>query len=399
MQKLIRTSPQPGLILATTLIIAASISLYENPQVREWIEEGRRRIVLAFNGDGGVEVVDLDQEEEFAEKDAEQQLKDKERRDRIFRRNLYRHGLAGLGRGVEGEGEKIKERGGSFDDFLTSEGRLRDVSLPPTSRSRGFEVVKEKNLPSLLDTANSTAVLGASSALEGGSIHHRNPVFSEKRDFLSRSPTLSASSLVPAPLPAPAFQRTNSEDVLFPSTLSTLNSPAPQAILSNQRRSQAQAGAEARGDLTPTSSSFSPATLSPISHSQEDLLDLDLQDQASLERSISEWEEGFMSSSASVSVSADEGAIVSRTMSRSAGNGGEGSGSESEGWSRGRSQSRSRNDNEEGGGGGRRRSALMSDCGSEADWVSDAGIHTPGSWMSVGDGSSVAGEGDELGRR
>ena len=296
--------------------------------------------MLAFNGEGGVEVVDVDREEE-TQKDEEQQLKDKERRDRIVRQNLYRHGLAGLGRGTEGEKvtaeKKDKRRGSSFDDFLTSEGRLRDVS-PSRPRSEAFEIVKEKDLPlllesakfpALLDTANSTAMPRASSsAVEGGSVYHRHPVPSKKEeDSMSRSPTLSASTLAPvsasvsaaALAAALASPQTNAEDVLFPSTLSILNSTTPRIVPSSNRGLARETG----GDVTPTSSS-SPATLSPISpisHSHEDLfnLNLHLQDQASLERSISEWEEGFMSSSAaSASVSVDDGEMVSRTVSHAA---------------------------------------------------------------------------------
>ena len=45
-------APHAGVIIAASVLVAASIAAYENPHIREWFEKSSQRVVLAFKSLG-----------------------------------------------------------------------------------------------------------------------------------------------------------------------------------------------------------------------------------------------------------------------------------------------------------------------------------------------------------
>jgi hypothetical protein len=143
----------PGLIIAASVVVAASIAIYENEQVRQWLDIHRRRIAIALYslGDG---INPSESDLRSPEQQAEMAELNRQRRHDIVRQNredLIRKAreegtavdldeLTALGvleREAEEEAEqaqqalqiqKSHQRSGSntsFDDFVGNDGKLK----------------------------------------------------------------------------------------------------------------------------------------------------------------------------------------------------------------------------------------------------------------------------------
>ena len=137
---------QTGLIIAASVLVAAGLAIYESPQVRQWVDQSRRKIAVALHslGDGvqphrsSSESSDDGQDRREREEEARRR-----RREEIVRRNraelLHKakeegvavdlDELARIGReGAELEMREFNARhhGSSFDDIVGSDGMLRD---------------------------------------------------------------------------------------------------------------------------------------------------------------------------------------------------------------------------------------------------------------------------------
>ncbi|KAI9892862.1 MAG: hypothetical protein M1814_001021 [Vezdaea aestivalis] len=332
-----------GLIVATTILIAASISLYENEQVREWIDLQRRKLTAALHqygadaGDpnavgavGTVRAVDREGKMDIEdEKETEEQRR---KREAVVRKNLYLNG-------VEGVRERGKKTGSaSFADFLDGQGRLRDGSEQENNEASKLSATS--TLPALGQDLSSSSEVGASPSSP-------QPASTSSGVQAIFSPTnAEASPSIPPPILA-AFA---SQDLSEP------YSPQPQLpIVPSIRNPEAESAPSTPtlAALTPTStasflspfnSSFpsptvnqAPLHANPLGRLESDPWD-SLASQASSTEAL-ERDRGF-----------DDVVRTGETAVEE----------------------------------------VESECGSAADWVSDRGVSTPGDWSEVG--SVVSGE-------
>ena len=128
-----------GLIIAASVLVAAGIAIYENPQVRQWIDQSRRKIVVALHSLGD-EIQPRRPSESFD--DFEER---KRRREELIRRNrneLIRQAreegiavdldeLAKIGTEDAACAEKrsCANRSKSFDELVGSDGMLKQEAM------------------------------------------------------------------------------------------------------------------------------------------------------------------------------------------------------------------------------------------------------------------------------
>ncbi|KAF2621855.1 hypothetical protein BU25DRAFT_353518, partial [Macroventuria anomochaeta] len=124
-----------GLIIAASVLVAAGIAIYENPQVRQWVDQSRRKIAVALHslGDDIQPRRQSESSDDFEER--------KRRREELIRRNrneLIRRAreegiavdldeLAKIGTEDAALAEKrsCANRSKSFDELVGSDGMLR----------------------------------------------------------------------------------------------------------------------------------------------------------------------------------------------------------------------------------------------------------------------------------
>ncbi|KAF2732716.1 hypothetical protein EJ04DRAFT_303888 [Polyplosphaeria fusca] len=144
-----------GLIIAASVLVAAGIAIYESPQVRQWVDQSRRKIAVALHslGDEIQPRRSSEGEQEFEER--------KRRREDLIRRNrneLIRKAraegvavdldeLAKVGEQVEmAERRQRASTNGSyrsFDDMLNSEGRLKKDEDAQTQIATGHDTANK----------------------------------------------------------------------------------------------------------------------------------------------------------------------------------------------------------------------------------------------------------------
>jgi len=141
----------PGLIIAASVLVAAGIAIYESPQVRQWVDQSRRKIAIALHSLGD-DIHPRRSSECSDDYEARQ-----ERREEIIRRNrneLIRRAreegiavdldeLARIGREDVEMTERRQRRktnasSRSFDDIVSSDGTLK-VEDAATKTVTGIE--------------------------------------------------------------------------------------------------------------------------------------------------------------------------------------------------------------------------------------------------------------------
>ncbi|KAF1949509.1 hypothetical protein CC80DRAFT_497405 [Byssothecium circinans] len=138
---------QTGIIIAASIVVAAGIAIYESPQVRQWVEQSRRKIAVALHSLGD-DIQPRRQSE--TEGDFEERKKEaaRQRRNELVRKAREEgvavdlDELARIGR-EEVELEERQRRGGerrkrnasqrSFDDLVGSNGMLKDAHAVTTT--------------------------------------------------------------------------------------------------------------------------------------------------------------------------------------------------------------------------------------------------------------------------
>ncbi|KAI9718581.1 MAG: hypothetical protein M1812_004032 [Candelaria pacifica] len=101
-----------GIIIAASVLIAAGVAVYENPQVRQWVDQSRRKIAIALHSLG-----DDVQPPSMEENDEEERRR---QREELMYWNMKR----------DEQRRKRKQREASktsFDDMVTKEGNLKET--------------------------------------------------------------------------------------------------------------------------------------------------------------------------------------------------------------------------------------------------------------------------------
>ena len=145
----ILTNSCTGLIISISLILAAGFAVYENPHVRQWVDESRRKIAIALHSLGD-EIGPSRSESEDAS------TREDDSPEAVERRRRARQEILERGRMME---EKRRAKSGyskrakSFDDMVDDQGRLKipDDVAETTATDRNAQ---DENLRHRMTEAN-----------------------------------------------------------------------------------------------------------------------------------------------------------------------------------------------------------------------------------------------------
>lgn len=135
-------APHAGVIIAASVLVAASIAAYENPQIREWFERSSQKVALAFkslgddiNGRKRNRQTDLSMHEDEDEKAEE-------------RRRLARQEIMEKGRALQEKRKRPQSdssRTPSFDSLVDEDGKLRDHPVEPNPWAASSAVERDES--------------------------------------------------------------------------------------------------------------------------------------------------------------------------------------------------------------------------------------------------------------
>ncbi|KAF2136837.1 uncharacterized protein K452DRAFT_329515 [Aplosporella prunicola CBS 121167] len=128
-----------GVIIAASVIVAAGIAIYENPQVRQWVDQRRRKIAHALHHIGennnrrprSASSQQGGDPEELRRRKARNELVKKAREEGVAV-DLDELSRAGSDEPSE---KKTHQRGLSFDDFVHNDGTLRQTDSTVTEKA------------------------------------------------------------------------------------------------------------------------------------------------------------------------------------------------------------------------------------------------------------------------
>lgn len=145
-------APHAGVIIAASVLVAASIAAYENPQIREWFEKSSQKVALAFKSLGD----DIHGRKRSRTEDTSMHEDEDEKAEE--RRRLARHEIMEKGRILQ---EKRKQprsdnvRSPSFDSLVDEDGKLREqpTETNPWAASSSIERNETGGLRARLETS------------------------------------------------------------------------------------------------------------------------------------------------------------------------------------------------------------------------------------------------------
>lgn len=244
----------PGLIITISLLCAAGLAIYENPQIRQWIEDNRRKAAIALHALGD----ELAPPSESRSSTHDASSREDDDPEAVERRRRVRQEILERGRMME-ERRKSKQatngKAKSFDDMVDKDGALRVEEM--TAMSSAAEAQAEESGLRHRHTGSRAAALGSAFADPfademGVPIMDAHPSPTEqKHDPISRSstPTPPASSASPPTIrdspaspPVPPKPAAYQPQRLLIDTDEVSNHPSEQLL-----------------DLTPTTSASSAA--------------------------------------------------------------------------------------------------------------------------------------------
>ena len=237
-----------GLIISLSLLFAAGLAVYENPQVRQWVDESRRKIAIALHSLGDEVQPRRDSRSEDAST-REDDSPEAEARRRRAREEILERGRVMEERRRARE-EKPPARARSFDDLVDQDGNLKDEKSAAISTTAievtAREGVRKRNTEARGQENGSMMAnpFADETLVDLHSSESFTPTTRHSQDFEQSTPILSSPATL-AEHPSP-----ERVDALH-STDQASNHPSEQLI-----------------DLTPTTSSSSAHhdDLSELSH-------------------------------------------------------------------------------------------------------------------------------------
>ncbi|CAF9911934.1 hypothetical protein IMSHALPRED_010643 [Imshaugia aleurites] len=122
----------PGLIITISLLCAAGLAIYENPQVRQWIDESRRKAAVALHSLGD----ELAPQSESRNASPDASTREDEDPEAVERRRRARQEILERGRMMEERRrskQAAKGKAKSFDDLVDKDGALKVEETTATS--------------------------------------------------------------------------------------------------------------------------------------------------------------------------------------------------------------------------------------------------------------------------
>lgn len=135
---LLTMAPHAGVIIAASVLVAASLAAYENPQIREWIEKSSQKVALAFRALGD----DIHGRNRSRRPDTSMHEEEDEKAEE--RRRAARHEIMEKGRVLQEKKKRPQSdssRTPSFDSLVDEDGKLRDspAEANPWAASSGLD--------------------------------------------------------------------------------------------------------------------------------------------------------------------------------------------------------------------------------------------------------------------
>ena len=228
-----------GLIITISLLCAAGLAAYENPQVRQWIDESRRKVAIALHSLGD-ELAPEESKRTSNEASPDPSTREDEDPEAVERRRRARQEILERGRMME---ERRKpERGSaskakSFDDLVDKDGALKKEET--NAMTTAAEPKAEEPGLRHRRTESQAAALGSAFAnpFEDKSNIGSPATLRSDPAYRSYTPSPPASSVSPPVPPKPAAYQPQR---LLIDTEENSNHPSEQLV-----------------DLTPTTSASS----------------------------------------------------------------------------------------------------------------------------------------------
>lgn len=196
----IRSSFSLGLIITISLLCAAGLAIYENPQVRQWIDESRRKAAIALHSLGD----DLAPRSESRDASPDPSTREDEDPEAVERRRRARQEILERGRMMEERRrskQAAKGKAKSFDDLVDKDGALKVEET--TAVSSAADAKPEESGLRHRHTDSGAATLGSAHAdtFEMG-VQVMDASHEQEPDPVSRSstPTHPTSSASPPTL-------------------------------------------------------------------------------------------------------------------------------------------------------------------------------------------------------
>ncbi|KAL8966620.1 MAG: hypothetical protein Q9183_003288 [Haloplaca sp. 2 TL-2023] len=289
-----------GIIVSISLLVAAGLAVYENPQVKQWVDENRRKIAFALHNLGD----DFDPYSHSRRNSSQDaSTREYDTAEAVERRRQARQEILERGRRME-ERRRSKQAGSaksrSFDDLVDGEGNLKTDATQATSSAAepkaGQSGLRNRNHEaSGVALGTEAANPFADEACLGDLSENTIPVqTSTHRSRSSSTATLPANPLPPAVPPKEPIEPIASPPVPPKTPLDSSPSPFAPAIQQQPRLlidtdDLSNHPSEALVDYTPTTSAPSSAA--------DDLSELDQQAHPSSHQSdsnfwsVHEWAE------------------------------------------------------------------------------------------------------------
>lgn len=133
-----------GLIITISLLCAAGLAIYEHPQVRQWIDESRRKAAIALHSLGD----EVAPQSESRDSTPDASTREDDDPEAVERRRRARQEILERGRKLE-ERRKSKQaangRAKSFDDMVDKDGTLKAKFEEPTATSSAAKAEPEES--------------------------------------------------------------------------------------------------------------------------------------------------------------------------------------------------------------------------------------------------------------
>ena len=200
-----------GLIISLSLLFAAGLAVYENPQVRQWVDESRRKIAIALHSLGDEVQPRRDSRSEDAS------TREDDSAEAEARRRKAREEILEKGRLMEerrrANQEKPPARAKSFDDLVDQDGNLRDeksaaVNTTAVELTAGEDGLRKRNIEAKGREIGSTMAnpFADETLIDFNSSESVASTSRQSQDRGQRTPIVSPSSATHTNLPSESPQ-------------------------------------------------------------------------------------------------------------------------------------------------------------------------------------------------
>lgn len=134
--------PVAGIIIAASVLVAAGIAAYENPQFREWLERSREKIAVAFNSvghDGRHQRSTQNDRSMSEDQDEKAEERRRQARQEILERGRLLQERERRRKTSTGSSSVNEKRTPSFDHLVDQDGKLRPEVSGTVANSSAVE--------------------------------------------------------------------------------------------------------------------------------------------------------------------------------------------------------------------------------------------------------------------